>query len=298
MNRDRGFSGENPQGPRGGGRGEVPSWKRRPHSAAARVAKDEQGLLLMDQELRAVADLKNEKARERTGQYLVEGVKAVETLIDNARENVVAVYQTEGTEWNKALLTRVPGKLPLRVVSSREMEQISSTKTQQGLVAVAMARALRINWESARRITLVDAVQDPGNLGALFRTSAAFGFDAIVLGKGSVDPFNPRAARGSAGLVASIPFENNVRLEQTIEFLRNKGFTIVGTSPHGKDSIENVALKKKVAILVGNEGKGSSTNLLDQCDAKVRIQMAGGVESLNVAVAHGILAAGLFQRME
>jgi len=262
------------------------------------VAKDEQGLLLMDQELRAVADLKQEKARERTGQYLVEGVKAVETLIDHARENVVAVYQTEGLEWNKALLTKSPGKVPVRVVSSREMEQISGTKTQQGLVAVAMARALRINWESARRVTLVDAVQDPGNLGALFRTSAAFGFDAIVLGKGSVDPFNPRAARGSSGLVASIPFENNVRLEQTIDFLRNKGFTIVGTSPHGKDSIENVALKKKVAILVGNEGKGSSANLLDLCDAKVRIPMAGGVESLNVAVAHGILAAGLFQRME
>lgn len=297
MNRDdRGAFGPGRDGRKP--RPELPSWKRRPRSAAPKVAKDEQGLLLLDQELRAVSDLRNEKARERTGQYLVEGVKAVETLIEHARENVVAIYQTEGLEWNKAILTKSPGKLPVRVVGPREMEQISSTKTQQGLVAVAMARALRINWESARRVTLVDAVQDPGNLGALFRTSAAFGFDAIVLGKGSVDPFNPRAARGSSGLVAAIPFEGNVRLEQTIEFLRNKGFTIVGTSPHGKDTIDNVPLKKKVAFLVGNEGKGSSSNLLDLCDAKVRIPMVGGVESLNVAVAHGILAAGLFQRGE
>ncbi len=290
MNRDRS------QGPGGSRGGDIPSWKRRPRAFAPKVALDQQGLFLLDQELKGVADLRNEKGRERTGQYLVEGVRAVETLLDHARENVVSVYQTEGIEWNRSLLTRQNGRLAVRVVSEREMEQISSTKTQQGLLAVAMARALRINWDTARRVTLVDAVQDPGNLGALFRTSAAFGFDAIVLGKGSVDPFNPRAARGSAGLVAAVPFEAGVRLEQTIEFLHNKGFTVVGTTPHGKDVIESVPLKHKVALLVGNEGQGASANILDQCDARVRIPLAGGVESLNVAVAHGILAAGLHSR--
>jgi len=290
MNRDY------PTGPGRGQGGDLPAWKRRPHAHGAKIAQDQQGLLLLDQELKGVADLRNEKGREKSGQYLVEGVRAVETLIEHARENVVAIYQTEGVEWNKALLSRQNARLSVRVVSDREMEQISSTKTQQGLMAVAIARALRINWDTARRVTLVDAVQDPGNLGALFRTSAAFGFDAIVLGKGSVDPFNPRAARGSAGLVASVPFETGVRLEQTIEFLHNKGFTVVGTSPHGKDVMETVPLKHKVALLVGNEGKGASANILDQCDARVRIPLAGGVESLNVAVAHGILAAGLHSR--
>ena len=287
---NQGFS--NDRGPGG----QVPSWKRRPRAAGAKVARDEQGLFILDQELKGVADLRNDKGRERTGQYLVEGVKAVETILDHARENVVAIYQTEGIEWNRSLLTRQPGKVPVRIVSEREMEQISSTKTQQGLLAVAMARALRINWDTAKRVALIDAVQDPGNLGALFRTCAAFGYDAVVLGKGTVDPFNPRAARGSAGLVAAVPFEAGARLEQTIEFLHNKGFTVVGTSPHGKDTIETVPLKRKVALLVGNEGKGASANILDQCDARVRIPMVGGVESLNVAVAHGILSAGLHLR--
>jgi tRNA G18 (ribose-2'-O)-methylase SpoU len=116
------------------------------------------------------------------------------------------------------------------------------------------------------------------------------------LGKGTVDPWNPRAARGSAGLVATVPFEDGVNLQTQLDFLRGKGFTILGTSPHGKDTIENVNLKRKVAILVGNEGKGASQNFLDQCDAKVRIPMVAGVESLNVSVAHGILAAGLVAR--
>jgi 23S rRNA (guanosine2251-2'-O)-methyltransferase len=96
--------------------------------------------------------------------------------------------------------------------------------------------------------------------------------------------------------VATVPFEAGVNLQTQLDFLRGKGFTILGTSPHGKDTIENVNLKRKVAILVGNEGKGASQNFLDQCDAKVRIPMVAGVESLNVSVAHGILAAGLVAR--
>ena len=296
MNRDNGPGFGGPRGERGGKpSGNLPPWKLRPRGAP-KVAKGSEGAVWLDEELKAVADLKNDKAREKTGQYLVEGVRAVETLIDHAKENVVAVYETEGLAWNRSLLTRSPGRVPVRTIGPREMELLSTTKTQQGLVAVAIARSLRVNWETARRVTLVDAIQDPGNLGALFRSCAAFGFDAVVLGKGSVDPWNPRAVRGSSGLISTVPFEAGARLEQTIDFLRNKGFSIVGTSPYGKDTIDTVNLKRKVAILVGNEGKGAATNILDLCDTKVKIPMAGGVESLNVSVAHGILAAGLFGR--
>lgn len=294
-NAGRGGQGGGGRGGMGGGR---PDWKRPPRASAAKVVVGEAGGLWLDEELRGVADLRHDRGRDKAGQYLVEGVRAVETILDRARENVVAIYETEGVEWNRALLDKGVGRIPYRRVTEKEMESISSTKTQQGLLAVAAARSLRVNWETARRVTLVDGVQDPGNLGALFRTCAAFGFDCIVLGKGTVDPFNPRAARGSAGLVATVPFESGVNLQTQLDFLRQKGFTILGTSPHGRDTIESVSLKRKVAILVGNEGKGASANLLDQCDAKVRIAMAAGVESLNVAVAHGVLAAGLFQRGE
>lgn len=296
-----GNGGRGPGGPGGfGGRGKAgggaPEWKRRPRAAAPKAVTGEGAVVWLDEELRGVSELKHDRGREKTGQYLLEGVRAVETLIDRARENVVALYETEGIVWNRALLDKGPGRLTVRRISEAEMENISATKTQQGLIAVAVARSLRVNWETARRVTLVDAVQDPGNLGGLFRTCAAFGFDCLVLGKGTVDPFNPRAARGAAGLVATVPFETGVNLQTQLDFLRQKGFTILGTSPHGKETIDSVKLKNKVAILVGNEGKGASQHLLDQCDAQVRIPMAAGVESLNVSVAHGILAAGLYQR--
>jgi TrmH family RNA methyltransferase len=265
------------------------------------VIENAQGEIVeLDGELRVVATLKHDKAREREGQYVVEGVRAVETLLELAGENVLAVYEIQGTQWKKELLGSGRDRKPCRVITTAQMAEISHTKTAQGLLAVAAARSLRVNWDLARRVTLVDGVQDPGNLGAMFRTSAAFGFDAMVLGKGTVDPWNPRVARGSSGLVASVPFESGHNLPAMLEFLRSRGFTIVGTSPHGKETIDTLAHKLsarpghidgRVAFLVGNEGKGTQTNLLDQCDLKLRITMAPGVESLNVAVAHGILCS-------
>lgn len=293
-------------GNRGTGRGEGnegrnPNWIRRPRPASARVIENAQGEQVeLDGELRVVATLKHDKAREREGQYVVEGVRAVETLLELAHENVLAVYEIQGTQWKKELLGSGRDRKSCRVITEAQMAELSHTKTAQGLLAVAAARSLRVNWDLARRVTLVDSVQDPGNLGAMFRTSAAFGFDAMVLGKGTVDPWNPRVARGSSGLVASVPFESGHNLPAMLEFLRSKGFVIVGTSPHGKETLETLAhklsarpghIEGRVAFLVGNEGRGTQTNLLDQCDLKLRISMAPGVESLNVAVAHGILCS-------
>ncbi len=295
------------EGNRGYGRGEGndgrnPNWNRRPRPGAGpRVVENAQGETVeLDSELRAVAALKHDKNRDREGQYVVEGVRAVETLLELAHENVLAVYEIQGTQWKKELLGSGRDRKSCRVITTAQMAELSHTKTAQGLVAVAAARALRVNWDLARRVTLVDGVQDPGNLGAMFRSSAAFGFDAMVLGKGTVDPWTPRVARGSSGLVASVPFENGHNLPILFEFLRSKGFTIVGTSPHGKETIDSLAHKLsarpghidgRVAFLVGNEGRGTQQNLLDQCDLKLRIGMADGVESLNVAVAHGILCS-------
>ena len=285
-----------------GRRDRDPRWNRRPNSPAGvrQVETPEGQVVELDAELRAVAALKHDKTRDREGQYVVEGVRAVETLLESSRENVIAVYEVAGIEWKRDLLGPGRDRLPLRTLSEEQMAELSTTKTCQGLLAVAAARALRVNWETARRVTLVDAVQDPGNLGAIFRSTAAFGFDALLLGKGTVDAWNPRVARGAAGLVASVPFEQGHNLAGTFEFLRSKGFLIVGTSPHGKENLESLAhrlgaapgkIEGKVAFLIGNEGAGTQQNLLDQCDVKLRISIAKGVESLNVAVAHGILCS-------
>ncbi len=113
--------------------------------------------------------------------------------------------------------------------------------------------------------------------------------DAVVLGKGTCDPYNPKVVRSSAASLLRIPLETDEDLGAKIQFLRLKGFSIVATSPHAQVSLSQAKLRRKVALLFGNEGAGVGLNFLDQADTIVRIPMRGKVESLNEAVAHWLL---------
>lgn len=149
------------------------------------------------------------------------------------------------------------------------------------------------NYEKSRSIlTLVDSVQDPGNLGAIFRTSLGFNSSGIVIGKGSVNPFNPKVVRGSSGTFLRVPFEKDRDLIDAINELHRYGYTIIATDLHGKQSLSEIEPRKlrKVAFLVGNEGAGTDRHLIDISDETVKIPMSSELESLNVAVAHGILS--------
>jgi TrmH family RNA methyltransferase len=141
-------------------------------------------------------------------------------------------------------------------------------------------------------ITLVDAVQDPGNLGTIFRTSLGFGSDGMILGRGTVSPFNPKVVRGSSGTFLRVPFEFDVDLVDQINFLRSKGYTIIATDLHAKQSLRQIPQNKlrKMAFLVGNEGAGTNPYFIELADETVKIPMSSELESLNVAVAHGILS--------
>ena len=151
---------------------------------------------------------------------------------------------------------------------------------------------------AARNVALIDGVQDPGNLGAILRTAAAMGVDAVVLGKGTCDAYNPKVVRASAAALLRVPLETGEDLAAKMQFLRLKGFTVVATSPHAQQTLEQAKLRRKVALLFGNEGAGVGANLADQADVQVRIPMRGKVESLNVAVAHGLLTHELVRLQE
>ena len=184
------------------------------------------------------------------------------------------------------------------LVPERELAALCDTETPQGIVAVANFGALKPDWAAASIVTLIDGVQDPGNVGAILRTSAALGMDAVVLGKGTCDAYNPKVVRASAAAMLRIPLETGEDLGAKIQFLRLKGFSVVATSPHAQATLSQAKLRRKVALLFGNEGAGVGLNFLDQADAIVRIPMQGKVESLNVAVAHGLLTYELLRLRE
>ena len=237
--------------------------------------------------------LTTEKGREREGRFLGEGVHVVQELVSHHRELVLGVYVTEAFN-DEALIEQInEAEIKLNVLTDEQMKKISSTVTTQGIVAVARIASKKPVYESSRSvITLVDAVQDPGNLGTLFRTSLGFGSDGMILGRGTVSPFNPKVVRGSSGTFLRVPFEFDVDLIDQINFLRSKGYTIIATDLHAKQSLRQIPQNKlrKMAFLVGNEGAGTNPYFIELADETVKIPMSSELESLNVAVAHGILS--------
>ena len=217
----------------------------------------------------------------------------VQELVSNHRELVLGVYVTEAFN-DEALIEQInEAEIKLNVLTDEQMKKISSTVTTQGIVAVARIASKKPVYESSRSvITLVDAVQDPGNLGTLFRTSLGFGSDGMILGRGTVSPFNPKVVRGSSGTFLRVPFEFGVDLVDQINFLRSKGYTIIATDLHAKQSLRQIPQNKlrKMAFLVGNEGAGTNPYFIELADETVKIPMSSELESLNVAVAHGILS--------
>ena len=139
-----------------------------------------------------------------------------------------------------------------------------------------------------RKVLLVDAVQDPGNIGTMIRTADAAGIDAVVLGKGSVDAFNPKTLRSAQGSHFHIPVVRGDLMEW-IENLQQDGVRVYGTSLEESISYKAVEPSEAFALMVGNEGSGISPQLLAKTDENVIIPILGGAESLNVAVATGIL---------
>ncbi len=264
---------------------------------------------------RKLLALTTEKGRSREGQFIAEGVRVVEEIVANHQDVIIGIYAAgkkkldesgepvlneEGENVYEPIPTlqelidraRKAGA-SVKIIGEDQVQRLSSTVTPQGILAVCRMASTKPNYEKSRSIlTLVDAVQDPGNLGAIFRTSLGFSSSGIVIGKGSVNPFNPKVIRGSSGTFLRVPFEKDRDLIETINELHRYGYTIIATDLHGKQSLSEIEPRKlrKVAFLVGNEGAGTDRHLIDISDETVRIPMSSELESLNVAVAHGILS--------
>jgi len=305
---ERSSFGRGGRGGRGADRGAAPVYRQRPEQKEAVFDEnlDEQALEARSAQVESIEDpvsnppwfkkliaLTTEKGREREGHFLGEGVHVVDELVSHHREIVIAVYVVEGFSDENLIEKINEAEVNLHVLTEEQMKRLSSTVTTQGIIAHCRCASNKPNYEQSRSVlTLVDAVQDPGNLGTLFRTSLGFGSNGMVLGRGTVNPFNPKVVRGSSGTFLRVPFEYDVDLVEHINFLRSKGYTIIASDLHARQSLGEIPARKlrKMAFLVGNEGAGTNQYLIELADETVKIPMSSELESLNVAVAHGILS--------
>jgi TrmH family RNA methyltransferase len=177
-------------------------------------------------------------------------------------------------------------------VSARVMEALSEREVPQGIVAsfALFESSLPDLPLSGRELVVVlDRLQDPGNLGTLIRTADAVGAGATVLIEPCVDPFDPRAVRGTMGSLFNIPLVRVSNVPSLWAHLRGKGFRLVGTDVEQGRVWGDGVLEGGVALILGNEARGLSSDVRPFVGSWARLPMIGKAESLNVAVAGGVL---------
>ena len=239
-----------------------------------------------------ITGLTRRKVRESEGLFLAEGVRVVEELLRAGVPLRVAVTAPalEETERGRALRAALEARGEVVRVGPGVMDTLAETRTSQGVLVVAESprRDLAgVELTGRATVLVLDGVQDPGNLGTLTRSAAAFGCAALVCLPGTVDPWNPKAVRASAGALFRLPVLTP-GLEESMAWLAEAGFAVVGADSAG-EPVEGAALGDRVALVVGNEGAGLTDEVRSRCDRVVAVPMREGTESLNVAVATGIL---------
>ena len=188
---------------------------------------------------------------------------------------------------------------PVYVTTAEIMAEVIGFHLNRGVLAMAdrPATPSAIDIVSgARRLAVLEGVGDHENLGALFRNAAALGVDGVLLGGGCADPLYRRSVRVSMGHVLSVPFTTLTPWPEGLKVLQDNGFTVIALTPSGSSELSSVAAPAKAAVMLGSEGPGLTPEAVAAADVAVRIPMAGGVDSLNVATAGAVafyaLAAG------
>lgn len=233
---------------------------------------------------------------DRRGVVIAEGVNVVERLVHSPYP-VRAVFGVPARiEALRPIL--VPLDVPVFVADKWLLSEIVGFRVTRGVLASAQRPAppdLTSLLSSARRIAVLEALNDFENLGALFRNAAAFGIDAVLLDPRTADPLYRRSVRVSMGHVLRVPFaELPGAWPASLELLRAHGFTTLALTPHPPAvDLKTITPPERWAVLLGAEGPGLTPEALAAADHRVRIPMASGVDSLNVSTAAAITFAHL-----
>lgn len=241
------------------------------------------------------AKLRQKKYRQQEGKFLVEGVRICrEALLSDWQIEAAFVAQNfpESEHWLQFEELFKQRQIPYRVLAAAQFQRLADTETPQGIVLaikIPQRELSQLNLRKAEFVVMLQGVRDPGNLGTIIRTADWYGVNAILLSDDCVEPYNPKVVRSTMGSIFHVPVVRLVNLHKALNVLKKHHFRIIATSvTHGK-VVHRVQFKKPVALILGGEVSGVSPHLLDSADLTVRIWKYGKAESLNVAVAGGIL---------
>jgi TrmH family RNA methyltransferase len=248
--------------------------------------------MLSQSEARLLHALKSRAGRDKHGAFAVEGVRVVEDLIGSGIDLKFAVVSPtlEDSARGRALIEALDARTTVRRLKDPELRDHAETETPQGVIAVALApqhSLTGIRVRAGALVLVLDAIQDPGNLGTLIRSADAFAAACVIALPGTVDYWNPKVVRAAAGAAFRVPLVH-ADADDAWSWLAQHDFTVCGADMNG-ESIADAKLSGNLALVAGNEGAGLRRETRDHVTRTVAIPMPGRAESLNVAVAAGIL---------
>ena len=225
--------------------------------------------------------LKDRKARKETGLFLVEGRKMVAEALASRFDVETVLCDAAQTEAFAPLLNQCETVLlPEHVLAA-----VCDTKTPQGIAAV-----VRMHTETRQgpRLVALDGVQDPGNVGTILRTADAAGFDGLLLSEQCADIFSPKVLRATMGSIFRMGVTVTPDLPDLLKHLREQGYSVISSQLDGTPFYQREGVAAQFVLVIGNEGNGLLPGTVAAADKAVRIPMAAGVDSLNVAAASAV----------
>jgi RNA methyltransferase, TrmH family len=245
-------------------------------------------------ESRQNATIKTLRKAFATGELTEDGCVAIEgrKIVQEALSSGLTFKTVVFGEWAQDRLAEVPdfGAAEVVIVPNDVLRSAVDTESPQGVAALVCPakHTLKDILAGIGPVIVLAGLQDPGNLGTILRSAEAFGATGIVLGEGTVNRFNAKAVRASAGSVFRMPCVAS-KLNDALSELKNAGLRLVGTSSHEGEPLEKADLRGRLALVIGNEGAGLSPDLMNRMDEFVKIPQAENVESLNAGVATSII---------
>lgn len=234
------------------------------------------------------------KARDKQDLFIVEGIKMFSEAPEDRIQRVYIAQRAEGElrcEYGNKL-----NRLSVEIVADDVFDKMSDTKTPQGILCLVRQfhygiEELLVNTNDKKHVLyiLLEDLQDPGNLGTVFRTGEAAGVDGIIMSSQTVDVYNPKTIRSTMGSVYRVPFLYTDDLCGMIRVLQQHHITVYAAHLGGMKNYDEYDYCQGTAFLVGNEGNGLKEETAGCADERLRIPMEGQVESLNAAVASSIL---------
>lgn len=238
----------------------------------------------------AVRALAGGSARRRTGWFLAEGPQCVREAVGARPDIVREVYVDPAAADRYAAVVEAAGTagIPVHEASAEVLARMCDATHPQGLLAVC--RALDVDLATLldgtpRVLAVLAAARDPGNAGTVIRSADAAGADGVVLSDASVDPYNPKVVRATAGSLFHLPIVLGPGVEELVGLLAGRGLATLATDASGPSSLDTVDLDRPHAWIFGNEAWGLPGPVVAACSDTVRVPIHGRAESLNLAMA-------------